>query len=618
MKNNTFIKFNKAFLLFFLLLCLLFFCLAQQSKLNKINKLEENDKKTFNKGLIDENFFVFDSNNLKSVESHMYGYSISKKGILTNNYYKQIGQYEVPDPPGSFVMIRKIGNEIIVNQDFQGNFGLYIYENIEKNYFALSNSFLLLEEYLIDKQNISLNNDFTDNLVISGLCSPSVYETMITEINKISSNVFIIINIEDKSFKFNYINYEEQTIPLESKEGLKVIDQWVDKWGYIIRSLIKKTKNISLNLSGGFDTRTLLSIFLNSGIELKNILINSINDKKHCHEEDFKIASEIASAYNFKLNNYNLDNKSIEWGIKNTLFCTFYSKLGFHKEFYFKNRFFEKPRFIFHGGGEIRGYPGKPIQKYIEEISSENKKLGKEFYSSSKRLCNRSVSFLKKEKEYNNYYEISSSFYQRGRSSNNDGKADLEGFIANIYKIQPLIDPDIKKIKFIKNNHSTHDLISYVYIRFGYNLTTFPFQGKRTLNSESIKKAKRLNKFIKPYKIKIDYNENFFIDDIRKCPVPVSNGNKNVDLYLKKLFESSIFIQTITKLYDFKIYRWAKEYSNYTNYFPFRHLYGLLSVAITIDSLSFNKILMNKPKNKIDIRDIKIKNATLKFLSLLL
>ena len=313
---------------------------------------------------------------------------------------------------------------------------------------------------------------------------------MVKEINKLASNSFIIINIKEKSFKINYINYETQTIPLGSKEGLKIIDQWVDKWGYIIRSLIKKTKNISLDLSGGFDTRTLLSIFLNSGIDLKKILINSSNDKKHTHDEDFKIASKIASAYNFKLNNYNLDNNGIQWGLKNTLLCTIYSKLGFHKEFYFKNRFFEKPKFIFHGGGEIRGYPGMPIQKYIEGISSQNNKLGKEFYSSSKKLCNRSVSFLKKEKEYNNNYEISSSFYQRGRSANHDGKADLEGFIANTYQIQPLIDPDIKKIKFINNNHSTHDLISYVYIRFGYNLTTFHFQGKRTLNSEILKRQK--------------------------------------------------------------------------------------------------------------------------------
>lgn len=598
MKYNAF----KIFLVFFTLFCLLIVFKQQQCKHNEINELEYNDKNMFDKSLINENFFVFDSNNLKKVKSHMYGYSISKNGILTDNYYKQIGKYEIPDPSGVYVMIRRKRKEIILNQDFQGNFGLYLYENIKTKYFALSNSFLMLEEYLIDKQNISLNKDFSNNLVISGLCSPSIYETMIKEINKIPSNTFIIINIKNKSFKFNYINYEEQSVPLESKEGLKIIDQWVDKWGFIIRSLIKKTNNTSLDLSGGFDTRTLLSIFLSSGIEMKNLLIYSIKNNNQNHEEDFKIASKIADAYNFKLNNFNLDNKSIKWGIINTLFCTLYSKLGFHKEFYFQNRFFNKPRFLFHGGGEIRGYPRIPIEKYIEGISSENKYLGEEFYSSSKRLCNRSVSFLKKEKEYNNSYEISSSFYQKGRSANHDGKAALEGFIANIYLIQPLIDPDIKKIKFIYNYHSTHDLISYVYIRFAKNLVNFQFQGNRTLISKSIIKAKILNNLIKPYEIKLDYNEKFFIDDIRKCPVPVSNENKKIDTYLKKLFDSSIFIQTITKLYEYKIYKFAKEYSNHINYYPFRHFYGLLSVAITIDNLSLNELLMNKLTNKSDIK----------------
>ena len=34
--------------------------------------------------IIDENFFVIDSNNVEKVESHMYGYSVSEKGILTD------------------------------------------------------------------------------------------------------------------------------------------------------------------------------------------------------------------------------------------------------------------------------------------------------------------------------------------------------------------------------------------------------------------------------------------------------------------------------------------------------------------------------------------------------
>lgn len=48
-------------------------------------------------------------------------------------------------------MIKKIGNEIKINQDFYGSFGLYIYENKDMKYFAISNSFLLLEEYLLGK-----------------------------------------------------------------------------------------------------------------------------------------------------------------------------------------------------------------------------------------------------------------------------------------------------------------------------------------------------------------------------------------------------------------------------------------------------------------------------------
>ena len=59
-------------------------------------------------------------------------------------------------------MIRKKGNEIKINQDFYGSCGLYFYENKNTQYFALSNSFLLLEEYLIGNQNLTFNQNFAD------------------------------------------------------------------------------------------------------------------------------------------------------------------------------------------------------------------------------------------------------------------------------------------------------------------------------------------------------------------------------------------------------------------------------------------------------------------------
>jgi hypothetical protein len=550
--------------------------------------------------LIQQNFFVIDSNNLKNIQSHMYGFSISKIGILTNNYYKNIGYYEDPKPQGAYVMIRKIGNKIKIDQDFYGSFGLYIYENKNTNYFALSNSFLLLEEFLLGKQNISLNKDFADNFVISRLCSPSIYETLINEIIKLPSNARIIIDIKRKKLKLFYIDYKENSIPLESEQGLKIIDEWVDKWGYIFRSLKKQTDNYSFDLSGGFDTRTVLSILISSGIDLNEVHIKSAKDINNPdHIEDLIIARNISTKFGFKLNNFTFDDKSTIWSTNDSLFCSMYSKLGFHKEFYLKDRFYKKPRFIFTGeGGEIiRGYPGYPIEKYLEGILSQSRQIiGKEemFYNSSLRLCKRSVDLLKNHSIYGNDYEISSAFYSKGRTRNHYGTAVVEGFLSNIYLLQPLIDPDIKKIKFDIKEKWSHDLIAYIYFRFAHDLINFPIQGNRIINLKSIQKADKLNIKIQPYKIKSELNKKFYIDFQRKSPILPYINNKTANDYLKELIKTPKFIQNINKIYDSDIYEWAMKQSKNTTFFPLRHVYGLLAIAITIEYLSLNEIYMLK------------------------
>ena len=181
----------------------LFYYYGKESIINDFNENIDNYKtiRFHNNKIIEENFFLIDSNNLNKIDSHMYGYTVSKEGILTDNFYKKIGYYKQPEPQGVYIMIRKHGNEIRIDQDFNGCFGLYIYENKDTKYFALSNSFLLLEEYLIGKQNISLNRDFINNFIVTNSSSPSIFETMIKEIIKIPPNSFILINIEKKSFK---------------------------------------------------------------------------------------------------------------------------------------------------------------------------------------------------------------------------------------------------------------------------------------------------------------------------------------------------------------------------------------------------------------------------------
>ena len=547
--------------------------------------------------IIQNNFFIIDSNNLEIIESHMYGYSISKKGILTNNYYKKLGYYEEPGPLGAYIMIRKIGNEIWLNQDYNGCFGLYIYENKTTGYFAISNSFLLLEEYLIGKQNITLNKDFADNFIIAGLCTPSIYETMIKEIICLPANVFLIIDIKNRSYKSYNFDYKENSVPLESDEGLKIIDRWVDKWGYILHSLKKKI-DFQADLSGGFDSRIIFSILLNSGIDVKDLTLGSIIGKRQTFVEDYKIASKISSKFGLKLNRY-FDMNGTNLNAKDSLLCTIYTKLGFHKEFYISTKFYTKPRFHVRGsgGGLLRGYPCQPIEKYIDQISSEGKQIkgyGKEFYNSSIRLCKRSLFLIKSKKAYYSKNLISSVLYAMGRNRNHFGKANIEAYLTNSYTIQPLIDPEIRQIKFDQNH--PYDLVAYLYVRFARDLIFFPIQGNRILSYESIRKADKLNKKFDPYSIKKDYNKNFYIDTKRKSPVAPSNETTTVEEYLRKMFNSSKFKETFNKLYDNVVYDWAKEYSKKSNYHPLRHGYGLYAVVKILEDLSLNEKIFNQKK----------------------
>ena len=557
----------------------------------------------FKNKLIEENFFIIDSNNLENVTQHMYGYTITKNGFLTDNYYRKLGHYEEPGSLGVYIMIRLEGNEIRIKQDYYGSFGLYIFEEKDTKYFAISHSFLLLEEYLVEKKNISFNKEFSDNFISSWLCTPSIYETMIKEITRLPSNAMIIINKIDKTFKISKIDYKENTIPLESERGLKIIDKWVDKWTYIIRSLKKQTDNIYFDLTGGFDSRVILSIVLNSGLDINNMSFNTLQTNSQGYDEDLIIAKNISSYFGFELNKLNLDKNYTKWSPKDTLFCSMYSKLGFHKEFYLERGFFTKPRFAFTGGGGdfIKGGPGYPIDKFIEMLSKGSKDiigLKEEFYKSSIKVFQRSLTILKKEKKFHNDYEIS-SLLNRRFNSNHFGKKALEGYLANRYFIQPLIDPDIIKIKYNISCESSHDLIAYIYVRFAHDLINFPFQGNRILNLESLKKANELNNKLPHYIIKSDYNDNYYIDKEKLSPIPQTQNFKSAEEYFWKLFKSRYFIQVINSAYNNSVYDWAKGYVQKSHFFALKHGYGLLAVAVTLEHLSLNQKYMRKLKYEI-------------------
>lgn len=279
---------------------------------------------------LEEEFFIIDSFNLNNVNQKLYGYAIKDKDIIID---KNININNL-DGTGAYTYIHKDKEKIKILQDFNGSYGLYFYKN--EDYFAISNSFLKLVEYLKKNHTITFNKKYGDAFLFSDLCSFAYGETLINEIEVLPRNYKVIINKNNKSINFEEIDYQEHTIELNSKEGINTLDKWFYKWTSIIRSIKDKTNNLTMDLSGGFDTRITATLMLSANIDLNKITVLSYDDDKICHAEDYEIASRIGEKFGFSLNKNVFSTKLNKiYDKSNILNTSFYTKLGFHKEMYF-------------------------------------------------------------------------------------------------------------------------------------------------------------------------------------------------------------------------------------------------------------------------------------------
>lgn len=144
------------------------------------------------KELLEYQFFIIDSFNLESIEERLYGYSFNNNNIIFN---KDIKNKPSLDPTGTYVFVEVDEDNIKISQDFNGSYGIYIYQ--KNDYFAISNSFLKLVEYLKYSHGLSLNKDYADAFLFADLVSFAYCDTLVNEINLIPRNYIININKKD-------------------------------------------------------------------------------------------------------------------------------------------------------------------------------------------------------------------------------------------------------------------------------------------------------------------------------------------------------------------------------------------------------------------------------------
>lgn len=542
----------------------------------------------------EKEFFIIESNNLKSVEDSFYGFCIQDNKIVRS--LDDIDPNKI-DGNGVYVLIQTNQQKITIKQDFIGSYGIYVYQY--NDYFAVSNSFQYLVEYIKKHYPITLNEDYATAYLCTGQSSITFSETMFNEIKIIDRCIAVEIDIDSKQLDYSYIDYQEKSIEPDSKEGLKIIDNWFNKWSDIIRAYANK--NMQFDLSGGIDSRLCFLLLLGSEVEPDKVYIHSVNNNFHCFAEDYEIATEITEKFNFKLNNIdNIKVQKTKYNLKDLLNIYFYTKLGFHKV-----NFPSTNNTNYIG---ICGYYGEMIRKYWamseEEFIDKQLKFIKNFYNKASKkhlnLFNNAIkkiiknSFKEVKEKYKklnldyNEKEAGRYYYNETRGRNHFGKALVEYYLMNILMLAPLADTELNKLKTHSSRCNDGELLIALLLDRFFNLLDFRFEGKRVLSKETVEYAKSINKdnpYIKKERTKI-------VND-----TPSNNQEKedngeirsSMDSFIANLYRSKPVKKWFKNLYGSQTYWSIDRKSKRKTHIPFFQMHAAIGIFKAYQDIEINK-----------------------------
>jgi hypothetical protein len=451
------------------------------------------------------------------------------------------------------------------------------------------------------------------------LVSLSYHETPIREITLIHKDLNIIIS--NNTINYYQREHKENSIKLDSEKGIKVLDKWFYRWTTLFRNLKLHTNNISVDLSGGFDSRMTFMLMAESGMDLNEIRVNSVNDEIHTHREDFRIASEIARHYGVELNRNLEQTRKLFYSLPDIINLSFYTKMAFHKEMYFKVALKEKKEYrVAGGGGEaIRAHWNMTRSDFLNQNMAYTNKYPSSQTEMKKSICKIIESGYEYVKEKYNILDDESNLYplalyREARCRAHFGKTFVEDYFSNNIVLLPLIDPLIRSLKLNEPKCEDNNLLfALIYTRYSPYFLTVEYEGGRYIEQSTIEYAKIINSKYAPYikckekseDFKVIVTDDYVTDELAK------GNNKCVELkdiyqYVKDAFDSS-YIKTLTNLYfNDDIYYFAQKHADTTDFHPLRYCYAVLAIAQVIREVEESKrkvLIIQNLDNAIKCRD---------------
>lgn len=528
-----------------------------------LTKIKQSEEKGKDEKYFEDNFFVISvDDDMGEISPRLYGYAVSEDKLLINshNCNHSFSKWDF----GVYVNVTVDDNEINIYQDYFGSFGLHLYRN--GDYWAISNSFIYLVNYLSQKKPMSFDADFAKAFLAPPTAALSYENTMIKEITILPRNCFVKLNKLDRKLEICHFEQKETYIPIDSKEAIDIIDAWHNKWNRIIKALSDAGEYVSCDLSGGKDSRASFTLLFSKNLDLNSIQFNSTKDKLYTHGDDYAIACKIAEKYGFNLNAAS-DKRSIyKMDPEQNLNASLLLKCGFHKELMFTSLYNKNTMFRITGCvGDLRDFWSESVDEFIfENCRYVN------FNSVDSAECLNKMMLNTRDKVGKNldegYHTAKEFFYRNVRVRYQYGKGSAEMFMSNSIWLSPLLDPVLYLLSQDIGRDNDYDLLyAILYDRFIPEINDLPFDSNRVIDEKTWKIAQEINE-------KYPYVCTETNDDIEV----IIDSEKTPSDYLKELFYSDDVSDFIRGYFGKEVYNKADQYYRNTAYHPYIQAAGLV------------------------------------------
>ena len=558
--------------------------------------------------LLTNEFFIIDSNNLELINSRMYGYSIAENGILNNENLDNDSELTLN---GAYIYIKKDNDTVTISQDYIGSYGLYLFK--KDDFFAISNSFVMIVEYLKNNHSISLNYDNAHSLLSLGLCAVSYTETLVNEIKMLPRDNIVKINIKTKELSVEVRDFEENTISIDSEEGIAILDKWFYKWTNLLSLLDTNNQKMELSLRGTIESRILLILSVASKINMNNIFLNLIKGSEKERLKFFENASEIGEEFGFKVKKErNMKTKHFA-DIKTPMNISFFSKLGFHKQMFYHIDYPLSPLFIISDNGAncIGSHEFISSEEFIENKFNIAKHYSFELANSLKSSIKRSLTEVKnrygiKDADSNKLVEL---FYKETECRNHFGKWSVENYLSNRISLNPLLDNELLKLKYNTNDCEDNKLLmAVIFTRFVPKLLLFGLNGSEdTINTKTIDYAKEINKRY-PFKNRgnenlskvklinsLEYEENLNENELDSLLNNKQNfETSDIDAFIENVFFTNYFKNTFQRYFSPVTYDHIASTVKKRTYMPLEDVYGAIPILKIMDHSGYDDSLLNQ------------------------